>query len=172
MRELSIFVDESGADGLDSSYYLLTLVFHEQDKPLDDVIAPYEHALGDKRLPNIPFHMSPLLNGHDEYEGMDPSVRASLLSSFMLFFHHLPIRYKTFSYRKREFSSSVRLSERMRRDVVNYLFDNLEYLQLFDLVKVYYDGSPFLWVMEHVQEKRAQDRAKEGHVDLILKASE
>ena len=66
MRELSIFVDESGADGLDSSYYLLTLVFHEQDKPLDDVIAPYEHALGDKRLPNNPFHMSPLPNGHDE----------------------------------------------------------------------------------------------------------
>lgn len=140
MRELSIFVDESGADGLDSNYYLLTLVFHEQDKPLDNVVGPYERALGDKRLPNIPFHMSPLLNGHDEYEGMDSSSRASLLSSFMLFFHHLPIRYKTFAYRKREFSSAARLSERMRRDVVNFLFDNLEYLQPFDLVKVYYDG--------------------------------
>lgn len=32
-RELSIFADESGADGLDSRYYLLTLVLHEQDKP-------------------------------------------------------------------------------------------------------------------------------------------
>ena len=70
MRELSIFVDESGADGLDSNYYLLTFVFHEQDRPLDNVVGPYERALGDKRLPNIPFHISPLLNGHDEYEGM------------------------------------------------------------------------------------------------------
>ena len=76
MRELSIFVDESGADGLDSNYYLLTLVLHEQEEPLAGVIAPYERALGDKRLPNIPFHMSPLLNGHDEYEGMDSSERA------------------------------------------------------------------------------------------------
>lgn len=101
MRELSIFVDESGADGLDSNYYLLTLVLHEQDRPIDSAVEPYERALGDKRLPNIPFHMSPLLNGHDEYEGMSSSSRASLLSSFMLLFHHLPIRYKTFSYRKR-----------------------------------------------------------------------
>ena len=140
MRELSIFVDESGADGLDSNYYLLTLVLHEQEEPLAGVIAPYERALGDKRLPNIPFHMSPLLNGHDEYEGMDSSERASLLSSFMLFFHHLPIRYKTFSYRKRKFADAEHLSERMRRDVVNFLFDNLDYLQQFDRVKVYYDG--------------------------------
>lgn len=84
--------------------------------------------------------MSPLLNGHDEHEGVEPSKRASLLSSFMLFFHHLPIRYKTFSYRKCEFACAERLSERMRRDVVNFLFDNLAYLQQFDRVKVYYDG--------------------------------
>ena len=51
MRELSIFVDESGADGLDSNYYLLTLVFHEQDRPIDNAVRPYERALSDKRLP-------------------------------------------------------------------------------------------------------------------------
>ena len=28
----------------------------------------------------------------------------------------------------------------MRRDVVNFLFDHLDYLQQFDLVKLYYDG--------------------------------
>lgn len=51
MRELSIFVDESGADGLDSNYYLLTLVLHEQDRPIDNAVRPYERALSDKRLP-------------------------------------------------------------------------------------------------------------------------
>ena len=146
---ISIFVDGSGADGLDSNYYLLTLVLHEQERPIDSAIEPYERALGDKRLPNIPFHMSPLLNGHDEYEGMSSSSRASLLSSFMLLFHHLPIRYKTFSYRKREFSSASCLSERMRRDVVNFLFDNLEYLRRFDLVKVYYDGGQHAVTQAH-----------------------
>lgn len=30
MRELSIFVDESGSDGLSDRYYLLTVVMHDQ----------------------------------------------------------------------------------------------------------------------------------------------
>ena len=71
---------------------------------------------------------------------MSVDDRQRLLAAFRVLFRYLPIRYKTFSYRKREFSSASRLSERMRRDVVNFLFDNLEYLQRFDLVKVYYDG--------------------------------
>ena len=32
LRELSIFIDESGSDGLDGSYYLLALVLHEQGR--------------------------------------------------------------------------------------------------------------------------------------------
>lgn len=140
MGELSIFVDESGADGLDSEYYLLTLVLHEQDLPLSDSIAHYERALAERGLPDIPLHMSPLVNGHDDYASMEPKDRARLLHAFYVLFRHLPIRYKTFSYRKCEYASAERLSECMRRDLVNFLFDNLSYLQQFELVKAYYDG--------------------------------
>ena len=140
MRELSIFVDESGADGLDSDYYLLTLVFHEQDAPLSNSVSHYERGLSARGLPDVPFHASPLINGHDGYARMDVDDRARLLAAFRVLFRYLPIRYKTFSYRKREFASAARLSERMRRDVVNFLFDNLDYLQRFDRVKVYCDG--------------------------------
>ena len=139
-RELSVFADESGADGLDSKYYLLTLVFHEQDVSLADVLLPYERALAEKRLPDIPFHASPLMNGHDLYAGLEAKTRASLLSSFSLLFHHLPIRYVTFVYRKREFPNVEVLQARMRRDLANCLYDHLSYFQKFDLVKVYYDG--------------------------------
>lgn len=128
-RELSVFADESGADGLDSKYYLLTLVFHEQDVSLADVLLPYERALAEKRLPDIPFHASPLMNGHDLYAGLEARTRASLLSSFSLLFHHLPIRYVTFVYRKREFPNVEVLQARMRRDLVNYLYDHLSYFQ-------------------------------------------
>ena len=31
MLEISLFADESGESGTESKYYLLTLVFHEQD---------------------------------------------------------------------------------------------------------------------------------------------
>ena len=32
----------------------------------------------------------------------------------------------------------------MKRDMVNLIFDNLEYLQRFDKVKVYYDDGQFI----------------------------
>ena len=54
MRELSIFVDESGSDGLSDRYYLLTVVMHDQSDSIAESIKAYEDALRAKGLPNIP----------------------------------------------------------------------------------------------------------------------
>ena len=42
MRELSIFVDESGSDGLSDRHYLLTVVMHDQSDNIANSIAAYE----------------------------------------------------------------------------------------------------------------------------------
>lgn len=60
MLEISLFADESGESGTESKYYLLTLVFHEQDSSIDKQIELYETALREKGLPDIPLHTSPL----------------------------------------------------------------------------------------------------------------
>ena len=54
MRELSLFVDESGSDGLSDRHYLLTVVMHDQSENIADSIAAYEGALRAKGLPDIP----------------------------------------------------------------------------------------------------------------------
>lgn len=41
LRELSLFVDESGSDNLRDRYYLLTLVLHEQDEDVSKSIHLY-----------------------------------------------------------------------------------------------------------------------------------
>ena len=82
LRELSIFIDESGSDGLKDRYYLLTLVLHEQDADINEGIRAYERSLAEKGLPDIPFHASPLLNGHGDYSDMELADRKRLLSSF------------------------------------------------------------------------------------------
>lgn len=86
MRELSIFVDESGSDGLSDHHYLLTVVMHDQSESIADSIAAYEGALRTKGLPNIPFHASPLMNGKDLYSALDLRTRKMLLGSFRVFF--------------------------------------------------------------------------------------
>lgn len=75
MRELSIFVDESGSDGLSDRHYLLTVVMHDQSENITNSIAAYEGALRAKGLPDIPFHASPLMNGKDQYSGLDLRTR-------------------------------------------------------------------------------------------------
>lgn len=139
MLEISLFVDESGEMGAESKYYLLTLVFHEQNADIDGPLALYENALKTKGLPDIPLHTSPLLNGNDEYKGMNIQERKMLLQSFYTMLQHLPLKYHTFAYNKAEFASEDALVVRMKRDIVNLMFENLVYLQLFDKVKIYYD---------------------------------
>ena len=55
MRELSIFVDELGSDGLSDRYYLLTVVMHDQSDSIADSIEAYESALRAKGLPDYLF---------------------------------------------------------------------------------------------------------------------
>ncbi len=85
MRELSIFVDESGSDGLSDRYYLLTIVMHDQSDDIAASIESYERALRSKGLPDIPFHASPLMNGKDSYSSLELGTRKMLLSTFRVF---------------------------------------------------------------------------------------
>ncbi len=139
MLEASLFVDESGENGTQSKYYLLTLVLHEQSDTIFQIIDIYENDLRAKGLPNIPLHTSPLMYSKDDYAGMDIQDRKRLLQSFFTMLQHMPIKYHTFSYKKSELRDGAALEARMKRDVVNFIFDNLDCLQGFDKVKVYYD---------------------------------
>ncbi len=140
MRELSIFVDESGSDGLSDPYYLLTMVMHEQSTDITGSIEAYEGSLRAKGLPDIPFHASPLMNGKDLYSGLDLRTRKMLLGTFRVFFRHTPVTYRTFVFKTKEFASIGKLAGAMRRELVNFLFDDLEKLQSYDVIKVYYDN--------------------------------
>lgn len=139
LRELSLFIDESGSDNLRDRYYLLTLVLHEQNEDASESIRLYERSLAEKRLPDIPFHASPLLNGHDDYENMDPADRKRFLSSFRVFFRHMPVRYMCITLKTREYDDLEGVTAAMRKRLVDFLFDELAYFQDFDAVKIYYD---------------------------------
>lgn len=102
MKELSIFIDESGDAGPVSKYYIVTLVFHEQDKAIEPHIKRYEQLLRDQSLDIMPFHFGPLLAGHDDYEWQGVQRRKKQLSAFTMLVQHLPITpaLSSLSYRK------------------------------------------------------------------------
>lgn len=49
-----------------------------------------------------------------------------------------PIRYRTFVYDSYD-TDARGLSARMMRDIVNFVFDNLDWFQSFDNVPIFYD---------------------------------
>ncbi len=81
-HELGIFADESGGRRCRSKYYLLTLVFHDQDSDIREPIGMCEEALRRADLTNIPFHSEPLPNGRNAYGNLDIAARKKLLQSF------------------------------------------------------------------------------------------
>lgn len=141
MKELSIFIDESGDAGPVSKYYIVTLVFHEQDIAIESHIKRYEQLLGDQSLDIMPFHFGPLLAGHDDYKWQEVQRRKKQLSAFTMLVQHLPITYRPFIYDKRQgLYDPQKLSTRIERDVTIFLNEHLSYMQRFDHIKIYYDG--------------------------------
>ena len=103
MRELSIFVDESGDFGKyakHSPYYAVSMVFHDQSF---DISKPLE--LLDKNLLNMGYgdvaiHTEPLIQREEIYKNVEPNERRSLFTKLFYFVLHSNIKYRTFIYEK------------------------------------------------------------------------
>lgn len=99
MRELSVFVDESGNGRRDSKYYLLTLVFHDQDVPITGLVDTYEAKLRASGMADVPLHLNPLIRANDEYAGLGAEERRRMLGAFRGFANRRPFTYLTFAYK-------------------------------------------------------------------------
>ena len=62
-----------------------------------------------------------------------------MFASFAFFQKTLPFWYAVFSYKRSEIQGEDRYIARLKKDLVVFLADNLEFFQSFDLVKIYYD---------------------------------
>ncbi|MCL2136790.1 MAG: DUF3800 domain-containing protein [Coriobacteriia bacterium] len=141
MSALSIFIDESGEFGTNSEYYLLTLVFHDQRQSVTSQVKRLDSLLEMAGLPNEkPIHTAPLIRKEESYFHLDLSARRQLFDKLFTFTRTVGIKYKTFVYRKREFSENYLLVNRIARDLASFLRDNLVYFQAFDNIITYYDG--------------------------------
>ena len=123
-----------------AGYYMLTLVLHDQDDDISPFMDAYESRLAFEGLPDIPFHDVDLLHGHERYGGVSVETMKRLLIAFSMFVRTLPVKYKTFSYTTREVPGKDELQARMRRDIVNFIFEHLDWFQGFEHVPIYYDG--------------------------------
>ncbi len=141
MSPLSVFLDESGDTGTQSDYYLLTLVFHEQALDIGNSLARLSTELSNLGFPEgTGLHCGPMVRGEEIYHGMPLQLRKKLFFKLFSFARVSGIAYKTFVVKKRECPDKLSLKGRLSKELGTFLSGNLEYLQKYNPVIVYYDN--------------------------------
>lgn len=141
MVEESIFLDESGDFGSNSRYYIVTLVFHDQRKPIGDAIAKLSQELGYIGFPaERAIHTGPIVRRENEYADMGVPERKRIFTKLYAFTRSAGITYKSFSYRKSEYANRMKLKARFARDLSLFIDENIEHFTAFEKVIAYYDN--------------------------------
>lgn len=144
MKELSIFVDESGDFGSyekHAPYYIVTMVLHDQQvdlseefHKLDEALAHLEYSGGQA------VHTEPLIRRERPYQEYTPNERRAIFSKLFYFTLNCDIKYKSFVFKKNEYKDIFKLEARMAREISNFIRENLAFFQSFDNVILYYDN--------------------------------
>ena len=105
-KSLSVFIDESGDFGAydkEAPYYLVTMLFHDQENSIKDELTRLDNSLLQKGfIQPHHLHTGPLIRREEVYRDMDIDLRRHIFSTFMSFARHIEFTYKTFIIPKKE----------------------------------------------------------------------
>ena len=146
MKELSIFVDESGDFGeyeKHTPYYIITMVFHNQAVDISDNINFLNKSLkqigyGDEQA----IHTEPLIRREKPYQYFQPNERRAIFSKLYYFALNCDIKYKSFVFHKINYKNKfeLELESRIAKELSQFIKDNLSYFQKHEKVILYYDN--------------------------------
>ncbi len=143
MKTVSIFVDESGDMGLKDkgrTFYVISLVFHDQDNDISADIDALEKGLLNLNCPSGAVHTEPLIRRECPYENLSPNERRAIFTKLFFFAKKCDITYKTFVFEKRQFNDEMKLEAKIARELSRFIRNNLQFFQSFDEVILYYDN--------------------------------
>lgn len=143
MKELSIFIDESGDFGeydYRSPYYLISLVFHDQDNDITDDLSKLNERFAYMGLENFCVHAGPIIRMENEHKNNDIEERKKILKTMMAFIRHLNIKSYTVYIEKKHISDEVEAVGQLSKQLSRFMREHLDFFYSFDLIKVYYDN--------------------------------
>ena len=142
MKELSIFVDESGDFGeynYKSPYYIVTLIIHEQEKSIIDEVKKLDLCLSNYNIEQDAIHTAPLIRREDIYKTLSKDNRLRIFDTFFHFTRKVGIKYKNIVVEKKH-KKSMDINKSISKQLSMFLKDNLDYFQQFDNIIIYYDN--------------------------------
>ena len=122
-------------------YYLLCMVFHDQDIDVSCEIERLEcslQAMGLAREHCV--HAGPLIRREQEYSMMPREKRRGIFQRMLVFFRRADISYVCFKINKRNNSRRDAIHDSLLRQIVEFLFRHSPQFDAYDRLKVYYDN--------------------------------
>lgn len=143
MRELSIFIDESGDFGeysYHSPWYIVSMVFHDQENSIEEPMVYLERELARLGLQNHCIHTGPIIRKEEEYLNMDYFERRKIFNKMVTFVRQSKIKFKSFYIEKKHIEDMVDASGKLSKQIANFIREHYDYFLSYDLIKVYYDN--------------------------------
>ena len=143
MKELSIFIDESGDFGdytEHSSYYIISLVLHDQSKSIEPQIKTLEENLAYIGYPKHCTHAGPIIRNEQEYRRDILQNRQKILKNIMSFFRHIDVNCKTVFIEKKHIADEIEATGRLAKGISSFIREHYAFFLQFDKIKVYYDN--------------------------------
>ncbi len=143
MRDLSIFIDESGDFGdyaPHSPYYIISMVFHDQKENIQPAIDKLNQELAYLGLDSLCIHTGPIIRREEIYTEMEIDERRKIFNKMVAFVRQIDIRYKCFYIEKRHVEDVVEATGKLSKQISAFVRDHYEEILSFDNVKIYYDS--------------------------------
>ena len=143
LKELSIFIDESGDFGeysTHSPYYIITMIFHDQHEDINIAISKLNQELGYLKLNDLCIHTGPIIRKEEVYKEMEIDERRRIFNKMVAFIRQIDIRYKCFHIEKKHILDTVDATGKLSKIISQFIRDNYEEFLSYDDVKIYYDN--------------------------------
>ena len=142
MKELSIFIDESGDFGEvvnTSPYYIVTFVFHNQADDINKNIKRLEQQLKACGFEDEYIHTHPIIRKESPYNNLSIDERRKIINKMLRFTMSCDISYFNIVVNKTEAKNKFKLSAKIAKELSEFIRNNLDYFQGYDNIIVYYD---------------------------------
>ena len=143
-KEISVFIDESGSfesDPTSSRFYMVCLVFHNQDIDLSEELQKLGDSLAGVGLDrNHCVHAGPLIRREKDYASMTREARRGIFDRMMAFLRKIDVACKCFCVDKNLLGKAKDVHDPLLRKMQRFLLDHSDDLDNYDKLKVYYDN--------------------------------
>lgn len=143
MKELSVFIDESGDFGeYDpvSPFYIISMVVHDQRNDISKQISTLNETLKNTALKRDFIHVGPLIRREHEYKYLSVMERRQILRRLVKFATTTELLYKTFYIEKKHIGDDYEMISKLARQLSEFIRKHYPYFLSFDTIKLYYDN--------------------------------